>query len=65
MAHKLVVPPPIFTKEKGYERYKNELLAGKRITEVPVKKRAITVMFSLPENSESAIRERELLMNLT
>ena len=58
MAYKLTLQPPPLTKEKGYERYKNELLAWIRVTEVPKNKQAITVALSLPENYENGIRER-------
>ena len=55
MAYKLTLQPPPLTKEKGYERYKNELLAWIRVTEVPKNKQAITVALSLPENYENGI----------
>ena len=58
MAYKLTLQPPQLTKEKGYERYKNELLAWIRVTDVPGTKQAITVALSLPENYENGIRER-------
>ena len=52
------IKPPIYTKEKGYERYKQELLAWKEITDAKPEKQGIFVALSLPENDESGIRER-------
>ena len=60
MAYKLTLQPPQLTKEKGYERYKNELLAWARVTDLQGTKQAITVALSLPENHESGIREKVL-----
>ena len=55
MAYKVTLQPPQLTKDKGYERYKNELLAWVRVTEVPGTKQAITVALSLPEDHEKGI----------
>ena len=55
---KLFNAPPQFTKEKAYERFKNELLAWKRITEVKKEKQGILVALSLPDDAECGIRER-------
>ena len=42
------IKPPIYTKEKGYERYKQELLAWKEITDAKPEKQGIFVALSLP-----------------
>ena len=55
---KICNAPPQFSKEKAYERYKTELLAWKRITEVKKEKQGILVALSLPDGSECGIRER-------
>ena len=49
---------PEFTDTKSYERYKQELLAWRRVTHVDKKKQGITVALSLPEEHKSKIREQ-------
>lgn len=53
-----IVNPPSFTKTKGYERYKQEILAWSSVTDLAKDKRGVVVALSLPENDESGIRER-------
>ena len=50
--------PPNFSSDKGYERYKMELLAWRVVTDMPGEKQAITVALSLPEDHNSGIRAR-------
>ena len=52
------VKPPLYSKGKGYERYKQELMAWKEISTVEKKKQGILVALSLPEEDDSGIRER-------
>lgn len=52
------VRPPQFNKDKGYERYKQELLAWQHVTDIAKGKQGIVVALSLPENDETGIRER-------
>lgn len=52
------IKPPLYSKTKGYERYKLELLAWKEITKVEKAKQGILIALSLPEDDESGIRER-------
>ena len=54
----LKMNPPQYKKEKGYERYKTELLAWREITDIKDEKQGIVVALSLPENDDSGIRER-------
>jgi len=49
---------PIFGKEKNYERFKQELLAWREITELSKEKQGIAVALTLPENDETQIREK-------
>lgn len=50
------INPPTFSKVKSYERYKQELLAWKTITDVDKKKRGIAIALSFPE--DTSIREK-------
>lgn len=54
------INPPDYIKCKNYERYKQELLAWKRVTEVDKKKQAIAIALSLPADGEeeTGIREK-------
>ena len=52
------IPPPEFSKSKPYDRYKQELLAWREISDLAKKKHGIAVALSLPEDSESRIREK-------
>ena len=52
------INPPQYNKDKSYERYKTELMAWEKVTDVKDTKRSIVVALSLPENEESGIRER-------
>ena len=46
------INPPDFRKCNSYERYKQELLAWKRVTEVDKKQQAIAIALSIPANGE-------------
>ena len=52
------INPPIFSKSKSYELYKQELLAWSEIKDLDKKKRGDAIAFTLPENDESKIREK-------
>ena len=52
------INPPTFNKEKNYERFKQELLAWKEITDLRQDKQGIAIALSLPEEDESKIREK-------
>lgn len=52
------INPPYYNKEKGYERYKQELRAWQLVTDIKEEKRGIVVALSLPESDDSGIRER-------
>jgi hypothetical protein len=52
------INPPIYGKEKSYERYKQELNAWREVTDVAKTKKGIVIALTLPENDESGIRER-------
>ena len=52
------INPPHYNKDKGYERYKTELLAWKEVTDIKKEKQGIVVALSLPEYDENGIRER-------
>ena len=52
------INPPAFNKDKNYERFKQELLAWKEITDLRQDKQGIAIALSLPEEDESKIREK-------
>ncbi len=54
------INPPDLSKCKTYERYKLELKAWQKITDIPKKKQGIAIALSLPEdgNNTSGIREK-------
>lgn len=52
------ITPPKYSKSKGYERYKQELLAWIEVTDFAKGKQGIVVALSLPEEDETGIRER-------
>ena len=52
---------PIFGKEKNYERFKQELLAWREITELSKEKQGIAVALTHPVNDEKQIREKVFL----
>ena len=54
----ITVNPPAFNKAKSYERYKQELLAWKEVTDLSSRKQAIVVALSLPEEDETQIRDK-------
>lgn len=55
-----IINPPAFNKDKNYERFKQELLAWKEITDFRQDKQGIAIASSLPEEDESKIREKFL-----
>jgi len=52
------ISPPTYKKGKSYELYKQELLAWAEVTDLHVNKRGVAIALSLPEDDESAIREK-------
>ena len=54
----ITINPPAFNKTKSYERYKQELLAWKEVTDLSSRKQAIVVALSLPEDNETKIRDK-------
>ena len=54
----ITINPPAFNKTKSYERYKQELLAWKEVTDLSSRKQAIVVALSLPEEDETQIRDK-------
>ena len=50
------ISPPQFSNSKAFERYKQELLAWREVTELGKKKQGIALALSLPEEEESGIR---------
>ena len=54
----ITINPPAFNKTKSYERYKQELLAWKEVTDLSSRKQAIAVALSLPEEDETQIRDK-------
>jgi hypothetical protein len=52
------INPPVYGKDKSYERYKQELLAWREVTDLAKAKQGIVVALSLPENDTSNIREK-------
>ena len=54
----IIINPPAFNKTKSYERYKQELLAWKEVTDLSSRKQAIAVALSLPEEDETRIRDK-------
>ena len=52
------INPPIFSKSKSYELYKQELLAWSEIKDLDKKKRGVAIALTLPEDDESKIWEK-------
>ena len=52
------ISPPVLGKGKNYERFKQELLAWREITDLSKAKQSIAVALTLPENDETQIREK-------
>ena len=51
------INPPSFNKEKSYERFRQELIAWKEITDLDKTKQGIAIALSLPEDRDSQIRD--------
>ena len=54
----ITIKPPVYNNKKNYERYKQELLAWKEITDLDARKQAITVALSLPDEDDTQIRDK-------
>ena len=52
------INPPDLKKSKTYERFKQELLAWRIVTDIDKKKQGIAVALSLPQDEETQIREQ-------
>lgn len=52
------INPPSFNSAKSYERFKQEILAWREITELSKKKQGIAVALSLPEDDENQIKDK-------
>jgi hypothetical protein len=53
------INPPVFKSDtKNYDRYKQELLAWKEVTDVPAAKQGIAIALTLPEGDITNIREK-------
>lgn len=52
------INPPSFNSAKSYERFKQEILAWREITELSKTKQGIAVALSLPEEDESQIKDK-------
>ena len=46
------LPPPVFSEDKNYERWKGEIGAWEIVCKIEKKERALNVALSLPEGSE-------------
>ena len=51
-------PPPSLEKAKTYERFKQEVLAWREITDLAKNKQGIAVALSLPEDNEHQIKDK-------
>ena len=52
------INPPSFNSAKSYERFKQELLAWREITEISKNKQGIAVALSLPDDDENKIKDK-------
>ena len=52
------INPPTFLKSKNYERYRQELIAWREITDLSKEKQGIAIALSLPEEDETQIRQK-------
>ena len=55
---KTKISPPSFNSTKSYERFKQEILAGREIIEFSKRKQSIPVALSLPEDDENQIKDK-------
>ena len=51
------INPPTFNKAKNYERFRQELIAWREITDLLKEKQGIAIALTLPEDDESQIRQ--------
>ena len=52
------INPPSLEKAKNYERFKQEVLAWKEITDLAKNRQGIAVALSLPEDDEHQIKDK-------
>lgn len=50
--------PPVFTTQKPYSRWVDEIKAWQALTDLDVKKRGIAIALSLPEEGQNSIRDK-------
>ena len=50
--------PPVFSKEKPYERYVEEIHAWCIVTDLDAKKQGVAIALSLPENDSTGVRDK-------
>ena len=50
--------PPVFTTQKPYSRWVDEIKAWQALTDLDVKKRGIAIALSLPEDGQNSIRDK-------
>ena len=50
--------PPVFTTQKPYSRWVDEIKAWQALTDLDVKKRCIAIALSLPEDGQNSIRDK-------
>lgn len=50
--------PPVFTANKPYSRWVDEVKAWEVLTDLEAKKRGIAIALSLPEEGQNSIRDK-------
>ena len=50
--------PPVFSKEKPYDRYVDEIRAWCIVTELDKKKQGVAIALSFPESDPSGVRDK-------
>ena len=50
--------PPVFTTNKPYSRWVDEIKAWQALTDLDAKKRGIAIALSLPEEGKNSIRDK-------
>ena len=50
--------PPVFSSEKPYSRYFDELEAWSFVTDLPKEKQGLVIALSLPKNDSTQIRDK-------
>lgn len=50
--------PPVFTTQKPYSRWIDEIKAWQALTDLDIKKRGIAIALSLPEEGQNSVRDK-------